>query len=85
MLSNEDRAGYGSAAVEVGTPDRGRTSGCERDQEDARIDGLDTIANVLHFLFQSCAEHSLDAREQFALSALDAASGHFSAELRGEL
>ncbi len=85
MQSNEERAGYGYAALEAGTSDRGQNSSYEGDPAGVRTDAVDTIANVLHHLFQACAETSLDARELFALSALDAASVHFRAELRGEL
>jgi hypothetical protein len=67
---------------EAGAPDYGRNG---PDQEGARTDAGDAIANILHHLFATSTEQSLDAREVFALSALDTARGHFTAELRHQL
>ena len=41
-LSNEARAEFGRAAVDLGTPDRG--------QNDDRTDAVDAVANVMHWL-----------------------------------
>jgi hypothetical protein len=43
-LSNEARAEFGRAAVDLGTPDRGLN--------DERTDAVDTLANVMHWLHE---------------------------------
>lgn len=71
-----DRVRYGYDAIRAGTPDFGRNGG---NDEGTRTDAVDTVANILHlhYLF------SLDAREEWALSALGTAAMHFRAEVRG--
>jgi hypothetical protein len=75
-------ADLGQAAVKTGAT----VHGLNRDGHDgARTDAGDAIANILHWLFAISPEESLDARETFALGALETARRHFTAELRGEL
>jgi len=62
-------ARFGKAAVDAGTPDRGKN--------DERTDAIDTVANVLHYL-DACGEEDPAA-------ILASAATHYLAERSGDL
>jgi hypothetical protein len=84
VVDNERRASFGRAAVDVGTPDVGKNGA---DLDGVRTDVVDTIANALHYLAIETLRvkpGDVETAEMVAMSALDGASIHFRAELRGD-
>lgn len=65
-MTNAERAAYGRAAVEVGTPDLGQNG---PNPEGFQTDAADTIANVLHAL--SLAGGDTDAALRTATTNFD--------------
>lgn len=73
-LSFKTRAGFGAAAIEVGTPDHGTNGeGFEGDSTDA----VDAIANILHHL-------KYEYPDEDAEVVLESAAEHFRHELEEE-
>lgn len=67
-MTNRDRAGYGLAALEHGTPDYS--------QNDGQTNVVDTLANIMHY----CDTDDDLSFEEALLSA----RGHYSVEFNEE-